>query len=64
MAGKKTNYVKSGAAARHKGNKRIEAEARQEQHSKRTIAEQLRLLDERPGNSWREREKLLTLLEG
>ena len=39
--------------------KREEAEERQAAHAKRTVEQQLALIEQRPGNSARERERLV-----
>ena len=49
-------------AHERKSRMRAEAEARQAKRNERTIAEQLKLLDGRMGNSSRERSRLLRLL--
>lgn len=58
MAGKKSNYNKSGAAAAHKRRKQEEAIERQKAREKRTASQQMELVLSRPGNSKRESEKL------
>lgn len=56
---KKDNSSKSGKAARRLAEKRLRALQRQEAYDKLTNAERLRRLDTRPGESRRERERLL-----
>ena len=62
MAGKKDNYNKSGAARRHKENKREEAIERQNVRDKRSALEQYQLIQDRPGESKKEKNKLLAEL--
>jgi len=59
MAGKKQNYNKSGTARLHKEKKRREAIERQEMRAKRSALDQLNLIVDRPGNSAREKNRLL-----
>lgn len=60
MAGKKTNgYVKTGALAARRQERRDEAAARQKAHNARTPEQQLVLINTRHGESLRERTKLL-----
>lgn len=49
---------KSGGKLRHKEQKRQEAKERQARYNALTTTEKLALIDARPGNSSREREKL------
>ena len=62
MAGKKSNYNKSGKAKAHKDMLREEAIQRQAARDKRSALDQLNLIASRPGNSKRESEKLLALV--
>jgi hypothetical protein len=45
-----------------KEQKQDEADARQAAHDARTPEQQMQLLNVRPGNSWRERDKLVKAL--
>lgn len=58
---KKDNNNKSGAARRHKEKKRMEAEARQNKYDSLSPAEKMNLINSRPGDSRREKDRLLPL---
>lgn len=62
MPGKKQNYYKTGDLRRHKEKLRREAMERQEARNNRTALEQLNLIQDRPGNSTKEKNKLLALV--
>lgn len=62
MAGKKDNYRKSGKAAQRKKDKKFEAMERQNARDKRTALEQMQLIQDRPGESKKEANKLLVEL--
>ena len=62
MAGKKDNYNKSGAAAAKKRQKQEEANERQKAREKRSALEQMQLIQDRPGESKKEANKLLAEL--
>lgn len=47
-----------GIARAHKEQLRAEAEERAKVRRRRSVSEQLDLIEKRPGNSWRERERL------
>ena len=56
-ARKDSSQIK-GVARAHRKKLREEAEARQTQRNKRSVEEQLALIESRPGNSRKERERL------
>lgn len=58
-SGKKDNSAKSGDAARRQIEKREQAEARRATYLALTLDEKLQMIEERPGNSRREKARLL-----